>query len=111
VLQVLTEVVCAEELLCLIALAELVHVVEVLCANVPLGRSWEVFAAIAAEISAMGGWMKRRFDSAEGGATPAMFAEMQGILMSFCFVLVFESIRTVCACVLLFGLVESVHEC
>ena len=48
VLEMLAKVVCAEELLGLIALAELVHVVEMVGARLPVGRAvGELLATVA----------------------------------------------------------------
>lgn len=50
VLQVLSEMVCTEELLGLIAFAELVHVVQVLCSSLPIRRVREFFTAIPTDV-------------------------------------------------------------
>lgn len=50
VLKVLTEVVGTKEFLGLVALAKLVHVIEVLGPRLPIGRVRKLFAAVAAHI-------------------------------------------------------------
>ena len=44
VLQMLSEVISAKELLCLIAFAELVRMVQMLCPSVPIGRVRKLLA-------------------------------------------------------------------
>jgi len=53
-LEVLTEVVCSEEFLRLVALAEFVDVVQMLRADVPLWWIGELITAIATDIGAIG---------------------------------------------------------
>lgn len=50
--------------------------------------------------------MEGCFGTGEGGAGPGVVAQMEGVLMTFGFVLIFETVRAVCASVLLFGLVD-----
>lgn len=54
VLQVLPEVISAEELFGLVALPKLVHMVQMFSANIPLRRVWEVLPTVATYISAVG---------------------------------------------------------
>lgn len=70
VLEVLAEVVGAEELLGFVALAELVDVVEVLRALVPARRVLELLAAVAADVCTAAGYrlMEGGFWAGEGGA-------------------------------------------
>jgi hypothetical protein len=51
--------------------------------------------------------MKSSMDTRKGRTRPRMSAEMQRVLMAFCFVLVFETIWTVLANVLLLEFVYS----
>lgn len=50
VFQVLAKVVCTEELLSLVALAKLVHVIQMLGPRIPVCRIREVVATVAAHI-------------------------------------------------------------
>jgi len=64
-LEMLPEMVCSEELLCLVAFAELVDMVQMLGTNVPLRRVGEILAAVTADICAatVRGGMERRFNA------------------------------------------------
>jgi len=109
VLEVLAEMIRAEKLLRLVAFAELVHVVQVLGAEVPLRRIGELVAAVAADICAIdAGLVEGCSRAGEGSAGPGVLAEVEGVLVALGFVFVFEAVGTVCACVLLFGFVQSV---
>jgi hypothetical protein len=106
VLQVLTEVVRAEELFRLVALAEFVDVVKVLRADVPLCWIGELVATVAADVGiAAGGGMKCGFGVSEGRTAPTMAAKVERVLVSFCFVFVLKAVGAVGASVLLFGFV------
>jgi hypothetical protein len=96
-LQMLPKMVGAEELLRLVALSEFVYVVQVLGADIPLWWIGELLATVATEIGA-----SRRLRGVESGlyacenrATPTMPTQMEGILVSFGFILVLEAIRTI----------------
>lgn len=61
--------------------------------------------------------MEGGLEAWEGGARPGVAAEMEGVLVSFGFVFVLESVVAVLACILLFhlvgpglGLVEVIGE-
>lgn len=58
VLQVLSEVICAEELLGLIAFAKLVRMVQMLCSDVPIGRVRKFLATETADVGR--GWTSGR---------------------------------------------------
>lgn len=63
-LQVLAEVVSTEEFLRLVAFAELMHVVQVICSHIPLGWIGELFATVAAGVHATAG--RRRMEGSLG---------------------------------------------
>ena len=50
VLEMLSEVVCSEELLGMVTLSEFVHMVEMVCSNFPLRRVRKFFAAVSASV-------------------------------------------------------------
>ena len=50
-LEVLAEVIRAEELLCLVTLPKLVHMVKVFCAELPARRISKLLATVATDIS------------------------------------------------------------
>lgn len=96
--------ICSEKFLGLIALAELVGVVEMLSTNVPLRWVGEYFAAVPTDIGTRIGrrGVECSLDASQRSTGPRMTAEMQGVLVTFRFVLVFEPVWTVCTSVLLF---------
>lgn len=51
--------------------------------------------------------MEGGLEAWEGGAGPGMAAQVEGVLVSFCFVFVFEAVIAVLACVLLFHFVGT----
>ena len=108
VFEMLTEVVGAEEFLCLVALSELVHVVEMFCAKIPARRVGELFATIATNICTIAshGLMEGCFCTSKCSARPRVASQVKGVLVAFCFVLVFEAVGTVSTAILLFGLVQ-----
>lgn len=100
-LEVLTEVVGAEELFPL-ALPEFVCMIEVLGAGVPLRWVGIFFAAVAAHISIHGPRsVKCGLDFCQNGARPVVAAEMERVLVSFGFVQILEAIRAIGTAVLL----------
>lgn len=110
VFQVLAKMVCAEELLRLIALAEFVHVVQMLGAHLPAWRVGELLATVAAHVrtTAGHGLVKGGFRAGEGCARPGMQTQVEGVLVAFGFVLVFEPVRAVSAAILFLRLVQPV---
>jgi hypothetical protein len=109
-LQMLPEMIGAEELFRLVAFAEFVHVIEMFWSRFPISRIREFFTTVTTDIgcSGAGRWrMKSSMDTRKGRTRPRMSAEMQRVLMAFCFVLVFETIWTVLANVLLLEFVYS----
>ena len=76
--EMLSEVIRPEELLRLVAVSELVDVVEVIRSDVPLRRIREVLAAIPARICvcAVGRCVKGCLDAGQHGARPRMLAQM-----------------------------------
>ena len=109
VLEVLAEMIRAEKLLRLVALAEFVHVVQVLGAKVPLRRVGELVAAVAADVGAVdAGLVEGCLGAGEGSAGPGVLSEVEGVLVALGFVFVFEAVGAVGACVLLFGFMQSV---
>lgn len=78
VFEVLSEVVGSEELLGLVALAKLVHVVEVVRANVPLWWVGKVFATIPAYIPvrAVGVCVEGCLDSRQHSTRPRMLSKV-----------------------------------
>ena len=112
VFQMLAEMIRPEEFLRLVAFAELVHVVEVVGADIPLRRVvGEFFSAIAAGVGVrgVGGRVEGGFDAGEHGAGPGVLAQVEGVLVAFGFVFVFEAIRAVGAGVLLFCFVDPMQ--
>lgn len=119
-LKVLAKVIRAIELLRVIALAELVHGRQVLEASVPV---WpreirELFAAVPARIvggtrAGLAGWrggaVEGGLEAWECGAGPGVAAEVEGVLVTLCFVFVFEAVVAVLAGILLFHLVRPVR--
>jgi hypothetical protein len=107
-LEVLAEVIRAEELLRLVTLSKLVHMVEVFGAKLPARRIGELFTTITTDVSTVAG--HRRVEcclwASECSAGPRMTSQVKGVLVAFCFVLVFEAIGTISTTVLLFGLVQ-----
>lgn len=102
-LEMLAKVVGAEELLRLVALSKFVHLIKMLCSNIPLWWIGKLFAAIAAEISAtrrLGG-MESGLSACKNSTAPAMAAKMEGVLVSLGFVFVLEAVRAVGTGVLL----------
>lgn len=110
VLEVLTEVIGAEELLGLVAFAKFVNMVEMLSARFPARWVGELFTAVATNVRAVAshGGVKGGFWPGERGAGPGMTTQMKGVLVAFGFVLVFEAVRTVSAAILFLGLVQPV---
>lgn len=49
-LQMLSKMISAEELLGLVALSEFVHVIQMFGPSVPVGRKWELLTAISADV-------------------------------------------------------------
>jgi hypothetical protein len=110
VLQVLSEVVGAEELLRLVALAKLVHIGQVLKARLPVGRRGKLLAAVAARVR--GGrlvWrrVKGRLEVRQRRARPRVPAQVQAVLVPLRLVLVLEAVIAVRACVLLLRTMNS----
>lgn len=121
VFQVLAEMVGAEELLCVVALAELVHAGQVLEAAVPvrLREVGELLAAVPACVMGRAGvclcgggarGVEGGLVAWEGGAGPGVAAEVEGVLVSFGFVLVLEAVVAELAGVLLFQLVRAAWD-
>ena len=106
--QMLAEVIRTEELLCLVTLSKLVHMVEMFRAKLPSRRVGELLATVAADISAVAGHgrMECCLWASERSAGPRMTSQMEGVLVAFCFILVFEAVGTISTTVLLFGLVQ-----
>ena len=129
VLEMLTEMVGTEEFLGLVALAEFVCAVQMASALLPVGR-WligELETAVAAGIvcrwhrlgltrEVLRGWeLGGREESggvilSENCAGPGMSTEVEGVFMTLGFVLVLETIRAVCATMLLFRFMLSENE-
>lgn len=107
-LQMLAEVIGAEKLLCLVALAKLVHMVKMFRAELPSRRIRKLLAAVAADVSAVAGHGRVEccFWAGERSAGPRMTSQVKGVLVALCFVLVFEAVGTISTTVLLFGLVQ-----
>jgi hypothetical protein len=104
VLQVLAEVIRAEELLCLVALTELVYMVEMFRAKLPARRVGKFFTTVAADVSTVAshGRVECCFWAGERSARPRVASQMEGVLVAFCFILVFEAVGTISTTVLLF---------
>ena len=107
-LEVLAEVIRAEELLRLVTLSKLVHMVEMFCAKLPARRIGKLLTTVATDVSTVTshGRVERCFWAGERSARPGMTSQVKGVLVAFCFVLVFEAIGTISTTVLLFGLVQ-----
>lgn len=72
VFEVLPEVVSSKEFLCLVTLAKLVDVVQVLGSHVPLRRVAKLFAAVATGVCTVrrGRSMESRFDARQSSTGP-----------------------------------------
>lgn len=106
VLEVLAEVVGAVELLARVALAELVHALEVPHAVFPvlvarhrpvraLARPGELLAAVAAHVGLAGpcrALVERPLPAGQGRTGPAMSPDVERVLMSLCLILVLEAV-------------------
>lgn len=126
VLQVLTEVVGAVELLVHIALAEFVDDVEVLDAFIPVRRIVELVSAIAAGVCGSWRWIlpvgsdghhggrwggvEDHVEAGQGSAGPRVSTKMQRVLMALHLVLVLETVRAVHALVLFLGFMRPVRK-
>ena len=129
-LQMLPKMICTEELLALITLAELVDIRQVNDAFLPVGSGdvGEFLPAVAADVHGGyvvggggklgirivrvvwcgGGGVEGAFISVgKGGTGPRVAADVEGVLVAFGFVFVLEFVVAVLAVVLLFGLVGS----
>jgi hypothetical protein len=109
-LQMLSKVIGAEKLLGLIALSKFVHVIQMLAAGVPIGRQWEFFTAISANIGhARMSWrgVESGLDACKRSARPRMTSQVERVLVSLGLVLIFEAIGTELAGVLLLELVDA----
>lgn len=114
VLQMLSKMVGAKEFFSLVTLSKLVHVVQVFSPSVPVGRQWEFFAAVPANVGharVRWGRMESGMDTSKRGARPRMTSQMQRVLVSFGLVFVFEAIWAELACVLLLQLVHTMVCC
>jgi hypothetical protein len=109
-LEVLAEVIRAEELLRLVTLSKFVHMVEMLCAKLPARRIGKLLATVATDVSTVAshGRVECCLWAGERSAGPRMTSQVKGVLVAFCFVLVFEAIGTISTTVLLFGLVQPI---
>jgi hypothetical protein len=108
VLEVLAEVVGAEEFLSLVAFSKLVHMVEVFRALFPARRIGEFVATIAADVCTITGHgrVEGGFWACKRSTRPRVTSQVQRVLVTFCFVLVLEAVRTISTAILLFGLVQ-----
>lgn len=108
VLEVLAEVIGAEELLGLVAFAKFVNMVEMLGACFPARRVGELFTTVPTDVRTVAshGGVEGGFRPGERGAGPGMTTQVKGILVAFGFVLVFEAVRTVSAAILFLGFVQ-----
>lgn len=108
VFEVLTEVVGAEELLRLVALSKLMHVVEVFGAKIPPRRVGKFFATVTTDICTIAshGLVEGCFCTSKCSAGPGVASQVKGVLVAFCFILVFEAVGAVSTAILLFGLVQ-----
>lgn len=79
VLEVLTEVIGAEELLGLVAFAKFVNMIEMLSASFPARWVGELFTAVATNVRAVAshGGVKGGFWPGERGAGPGMTTQMK----------------------------------
>ena len=109
-LQMLAEVVGAEKLFGLIALAKLMLLTQMLGSHIPVWWIRKFLATVSAHIA------RRRMDvrgvecgrnPTKGCARPRMLAQMQRVLMTLGLVFIFESIWTVSTLVLLLHFVHS----
>jgi hypothetical protein len=101
----LSEVICTEKLLCLVTLAKLVRVIQMLCPGIPVRGIRELFATEATLVGcSWEGWIgvECSLHARQRRAWPGMSSQMQRILVAFSLILVFEPIRAVLAYVLLF---------
>jgi hypothetical protein len=101
--QVLSKMICAEELLGMIAFAKFVHVIQMLGPHLPIRGKWELLPAITAYIGCtrMGlGGVEGRLYTCKRSARPRMTPEMERILVPFGLVLILETIRAELASVL-----------
>lgn len=107
-LQVLAKVIGTEELLCLVALAEFVDMVEMFRAKLPARRISKLLPTVATDVSTVAshGRVECCFWTGKRSAGPRVTSQVKGVLVAFCFVLVFEAVGTVSTTVLLFGLVQ-----
>ena len=108
VLQMLAEVVCAEELLRLVTLSKLVHMVEMFRAKLPARWVSKLLATVATHVSTVAshGRVECCLWTGKCSAGPRMTSQMKGVLVALCLVLVFEAVGTISTTVLLFGLVQ-----
>lgn len=110
VLQVLSEMVCTEEFLCLVAFTKFVHMVQMLRSCVPICGIRKLFATVATNVCCRctrRGWVKSSADASERRARPRMSPQMQRVLVALGFVFVFKSVRTILADILLLLFVET----
>jgi hypothetical protein len=125
VLEVLSEVVRAVELLAAVAFPELVDFLKmsdsfipILIGSVtwhvtarPMAASREVFAAVAAGVGLAwlgGAVVERPVITRKRGATPAVTSHVEAVLMSLSLILVLEAIATERALVLFFRFMRTV---
>lgn len=120
VLEMLSEVVCTEKLLRVVALAEFVQIDQMLDPGLPVALRWhfallpiaknphsvprELIATVAAGVGVFGrGWrdVKCIYVPRECGAGPGMAAQVERVLVPLCFVFVLEAVLAICAFVLL----------
>jgi hypothetical protein len=107
-LEMLAEVVGAEELLRFVTLTEFVYVVEVFRAKLPARRIGKFFSTVATNIGTVAshGLVEGCFRAGERSTRPRVASQMEGVLVAFCFVLVFEAVRTISAAILLLGFMQ-----
>lgn len=108
VLEMLVEVIGAEKLLRLVALTKFVYVVEVLRAELPSRGVGKFFATVAADVCTVAGHgrVEGCLWAGERSTRPGMTSQVEGVLVTLRFVLVFEAVGTVSTAILLFGLVQ-----
>jgi hypothetical protein len=125
-LQMLPEMIRPEKLLGMVAFPELMHLLQVSYSEIPVllccyshlgswrrrgdARTREIFATISTRICLIWtGWrcVECGRVTRKRSARPRMAAKMQRILVSFCFILVLETIGAICTFVLLFLLVDT----